>query len=85
MENGAVKLSAKETKCTSLEVRTHPTFLETLISKRDSGPVKLPGLSRNGPLIRSTNHSSSIHKVGSHKVERFSHIYCKNRRNSLLL
>ena len=46
-ENGAVKLSAKETKWTSLEVRIHPTFLETLILKYDSGPVKLPGLSRN--------------------------------------
>ena len=39
-ENGAVKLSATETKWTSLEVRTHPTFVETLISKNDSGPVK---------------------------------------------
>ena len=26
--------------------------LENLISKFDIGPVKLPGLSRNGPLIR---------------------------------
>ena len=49
-ENCTVKLSAKETKWTSLLVRTHPTFLETLISKYDFGPVKLPGLSRNGPL-----------------------------------
>ena len=49
-ENCTVKLSAKETKWTSLEVRTHPTFLETSISKYDFGPVKLPGLSRNGPL-----------------------------------
>ena len=46
--NYTVKLSAKETKWTSLEVRTHPTFLETLISKYDF--VKLPGPSRNGPL-----------------------------------
>ena len=30
-ENCAVKLSAKETKWNSLAVRTHPTFLETLI------------------------------------------------------
>ena len=49
-ENCTVKLSAKETKWTSLEVRTHATFLETSISKYDFGPVKLPGLSRNGPL-----------------------------------
>ena len=48
-ENYAVKVSAKETKWTSLELRTDPTFLETLISKYDFGPVKLPGLSRNRP------------------------------------
>ena len=52
-ENCTVKLSAKETKWTSLEVKTHPTFLENLISKCDFGPVKLPGLSRNGPLVCS--------------------------------
>ena len=49
-ENCTVKLSAKETKWTSKEVRTHPTFLENLILKLITGPVKLPGLSRNGPL-----------------------------------
>ena len=49
-ENCTVKLSAKESKCTSLEVRTHPTILENLISKYDFGLVKLPGLSRNVPL-----------------------------------
>ena len=48
-ENSTVKLPAKEAKCTSLEVRTHAYFLETLISKYDFGPVKLPGLSGNGP------------------------------------
>ena len=41
-----MKLLGKKTKWTSLEVRTHPTFLETLISKYDFGPVKLPGLSK---------------------------------------
>ena len=41
-------LSAKETKLTSLEVRTHPTILETY----DFGPVELPGLLRNGPMLR---------------------------------
>ena len=30
-ENYTVELLANETKWTSLEVRTHPTFLETLI------------------------------------------------------
>ena len=49
-ENYTIKLSAKETKWTSLEVRAHRTFLETLISKYDFGPVKLPVLSRNVPL-----------------------------------
>ena len=34
-----------------LELRTHPTFLETLISKYDFGPAKLTGLSRNRPQI----------------------------------
>ena len=42
-KNCTVKLLAKEPKWTLLVVRTHPTFLETLISKSDSGPVKLPG------------------------------------------
>ena len=51
-ENGTVKLLAKEIKWASLEVRTQHTFLENLISKYDFGPVKLPGLSRNGPLGR---------------------------------
>ena len=38
----------------SLEVRTHPTLLETLTSKYVFGPViiKLQGLSRNGPQGR---------------------------------
>ena len=55
--NSTVKLSAKESKCTSSEVRTLPTFLETLISKHDFGPVKLPGLSRNGPPATKRHHS----------------------------
>ena len=42
-ENDTVKLLAKETKWASLEVRTQHTFLESLISKYDFGPVKLPG------------------------------------------
>ena len=48
-QNCTIKVSAKETKWTLLEVRTHPSFLEALISKSDSVPIKLPGLSRNGP------------------------------------
>ena len=55
-ENYTIQLSPKETKWTSLEVRTHPTFLETLISKYDFGPVKLPGLSGNGPQDRKSSY-----------------------------
>ena len=51
-ENCTVKVSDKETKWTLLEVRTNLTFLESLISKYDFGPVKLQGLSRIGPLGR---------------------------------
>ena len=50
--NGTAKLLAKETKWTSLKVRTQNTFLENSISKYDFGPVKLPSLSRTGPLPR---------------------------------
>ena len=56
-KNCTVKPSAKETKWTSLEVRTHPTFLETLILKYDFGPVNLPGLSRNGPQELSAKNA----------------------------
>ena len=58
VDSGTVKLSANKTKWTSLEVRTHPTFLETLISKYDFGPVKLPGLLRNRPLVPKVTVSS---------------------------
>ena len=50
-ENGAVKLLAKETKWTSLDVTKHPIFLETLISKYVFAPVELLGLSRNRELF----------------------------------
>ena len=43
-----------------LEVRTHPTFLESLISKYDFGSVKLPGLSRNGPQVISLHPYNSV-------------------------
>ena len=59
--NNKVVLSClvrKEAKWTSLEVRARLTFLETLISKYDVGPVKLPGLSRNGPPIRKRRHKN---------------------------
>ena len=53
-----LKLLAKETTWTSLEVRTHPIFLESLISKYDFGPVELQGLSRNGPLASKNGQPS---------------------------
>ena len=42
-------LSTKETNWTSLEARTHSTFLKILISKGDFGPIELPGHLRNRP------------------------------------
>ena len=73
-ENGSVKLLAKETKWASLEVRTQHTFLENLISKYDTGPVQLPGLSRNGPqespIAQWLERPTGIWKVmGSTPVE----------------
>ena len=59
-ENYTVKLLVKETKWTSFGVRTHPTFLETLISKYDIRPVKLPGLSRNGPQDSTTSQALKL-------------------------
>ena len=50
-ENYTVKLLDKETKWTSLEVRTHPICLETLISKYDdhSGPLSCRDFRETGP------------------------------------
>ena len=45
-----IKLSANETKWSSLLARTHAFILYISISIFDFGPEKLPGLSRNGPL-----------------------------------
>ena len=59
-ENYTVELLANETKRTSLEVRTHPTFLEILISKDGVRPVKLPGLSRNSPQDLNWDSSSIL-------------------------
>ena len=50
-ENVTVKLSVKESKWTSLEAKTRHIFLDTLNSKHDFGPVKLSGLSKNGPPV----------------------------------
>ena len=50
-ENGTVKLSAKETKWISLEVSTHPTFLETLIKNMISGPLSYRVFRKTGPRI----------------------------------
>ena len=80
-ENYTVKLWAKETKWTSLEVRTHPSFLETLISKYYFGPVKLPGLSRNGPLLCVVVYST--HEVQIWSFPSFSSIEKECRMQAL--
>ena len=46
-----IKLSVNETKWSSLLARTHAFILYISISVFDFGPEKLPGLSRNGPLV----------------------------------
>ena len=82
-----VKFSAKETKWTSLEVRTHSTFLEISISKYDTGPVNLPGLSRNGPqdvcCIRRTNAptNSRTHDTNKQTHARTKHEQTLSRTN----
>ena len=52
-----------------LGFRTQPTFLEILISKSVFGPVKLPGLSRNGPLDSLSARPSSAPLGGGKKGE----------------
>ena len=47
-----IKLSVSETKWSSLLARTRALILYILIWIFDFGPVKLPGLSRNGPLVK---------------------------------
>ena len=69
-ENYTVKLLAKETKWTSLEVKKHPILLESLISKYGFGPVKLPGLSRNGPLVRCAKGIASSARAGGELLTR---------------
>ena len=72
-ETSKVKLLAKETKWTSLEVRTHATFLEILISKCDFGPVKLPGLQRNGPQGLVQHERATFTEVRDHFTRVESH------------
>ena len=45
-----IKLSVNETKWSSLLARTRALILYISIWIFDFGPIKLPGLSRNGPL-----------------------------------
>ena len=80
-ENFTLKLSVKETKWTSLEVRTRPTFLETLISKYDFGPVKLPGLSRNGPPARLPGRILLSVYMGNFSPVDWDEIYKKQKQN----
>ena len=46
-----IKLSVNETKWSSLLAGTRALILYILILIFDFGPVKLPGLPRNGPLL----------------------------------
>ena len=46
-----MKLSVNETKWSSLLARTRALILYISICIFDFGPVKLPGLSRNGPQV----------------------------------
>ena len=48
-----IELSVSETKCSSLLARTRALILYISIWIFDFGPKKLPGLSRNGPQVRS--------------------------------
>ena len=74
-ENGTGKLLVKETKWASLEVRIQHTILENLISKYDTGPVKLPGLLRNGPQFQKW--SNSVPLIG------LKNIFLSNQRRGL--
>ena len=64
-------MSAKETKWTSLELRTDPTFLQTLISKYDTGPINLPGLSRYGPQapVVQRLRDKAIHRINHYPAD----------------
>ena len=48
-ENGAVKLSAKEAKWTSLEVGTHPTLSRDFDFNMISGPLSYQDFPETGP------------------------------------
>ena len=50
-ENDTMKLSANEAKLTALCTRNFSTIQKVLILKFAFGTERLPGLSRNGPLI----------------------------------
>ena len=49
-----IELSVSETKQSSLLARTRALILYISICIFDFGPEKLPGLSRNGPLVKSS-------------------------------
>ena len=49
-----MKLSVNETQWSSLLARTRALTLYISIGIFDFGPEKLPGLSRNGPLVAET-------------------------------
>ena len=51
-ETCTVKLLAKETKWRLLEVRTHPTLLETLLSKYDFRPISYQVFQEMSPMSK---------------------------------
>ena len=52
-----MKLSVNETQWSSLLARTRALILYISIGIFDFGPEKLPGLSRNGPLVAETQEN----------------------------
>ena len=65
-----IKLSVNETKWSSLLARTRALILYNSILIFDFGPVKLPGLSRNGllaPVVQTL--VSAIHRVNLYPAD----------------
>ena len=50
-----------------LEFRTHPAFLQILISKSDFEPAKLPGLSRNGSQDTKFVSATNVARAGKRR------------------
>ena len=67
-----IKLSVNETKWNSLLARTRSLILYISISIFDFGPVKLPGLSRNGPLAPVVQTlDRAIHRINHYPADKY--------------